>query len=189
MNKRLLCILMAALFLIRPAYAGYWESPPKEHLACTQNRAGCQVLQMVMLGTFDCFDQDDGLNGRILSSALQKLNAVNEDDRAHFIDSFGTDEAVLRTNYYIALANCLWADILYGPTHNARHREITQVLLLFLDPESHENAAEQMEVIRTGISHELMTEMSETVGVPVDFIDHLIFSENWRTLQNTPTDE
>jgi len=144
---------------------------------------------MVMLGTFDCFDADDGLNGRILSSALQKLSTVSGDDWAHFLDSFGTDEALLRTNYYIALANCLWADILYGATNNARHREITQVLLLFLDPEGHENADEQMASIREAISSELMAEMAETVGVPEDFIEHLIFSDNWRTLKDSTLTE
>lgn len=178
MKLRILLILLA-LLLISPAQAAYWEDSPDLPVVCREDDSGCQILQMVMRGSFDFFDPADLLSGRVLSAALDSLCVVDDEDFAHFVDMFGVEEAVIRRYYYIALANCLWADIVTGsdPVSNEEH-----VLLLFLDPSTEENAQTQMDTIRSRMSDDSIDALAQAVGVPSDFVYYLIYSESWHDL-------
>ena len=52
------------------------------------------------------------------------------------------------------------------------------MLLLFLDPDSEENAEEQMEIIRAGMDETLIERMSAETGLPADFIAYLMLGND-----------
>lgn len=180
--KRLCMISLFALFLLLApcASAQYWDEARSDEARCSEDRAGCQLLRMVMTGSFDCIDPSDSLNLRVLSAALAQLCLVQEADVAHFAQEENADEQVLTTNYYIALANCLWADILVGGAEDEQTGAVRRVLLLFLNPESEENAWDQMYLIRSKLDDDLIHSMAEAAALPADFVSWLIESENWR---------
>ena len=80
----------------------------------------------------------------------------------------------MREYYYVALANCLWADILSDNT-SANHLSAAQrVLLLFLDPTSQPDADAQIEAIRSGMNDAVLERIASTVGVSEEFAAWLI---------------
>lgn len=83
------------------------------------------------------------------------------------------DEGTVRRLYYVAMANCLWADMLISSDAGGAAGAARRVLLLFLDPDSEENAEEQMEIIRAGMDETLIERMSAETGLPADFIAYL----------------
>lgn len=171
--KKLVALALALALFCGAALAEYWtqsESRP----TCCDDRPGCLALQTVMLGTFDPFDPDDSLSVRVFSAALPRLTAVTQDDLSHFSESCGVELERLRECFYIALRNCLWADILLSPDQaDVAAEQSRDVLLLFLNPEI-EGAQEQMDAIRAHTGPEEIAILAESAGLPVDFVDALI---------------
>lgn len=174
--------LFALLLLFAScASAEYWDEARSGEARCSEGRMGCQLLQMVMTGSFDCIDTKDNLNLRVLSAALAQLCLVEEADVAHFAQEEDVDKQILTTNYYIALANCLWADILVGGEEEEHTAAVRRVLLLFLNPDSEESAWDQMYLIRSKLDEELIGTMAGAAALPADFVSWLIECEDWRT--------
>ena len=178
--KKALILLLALLSALSPASAEYWEDVTDRPFVCCDDRGGCQVLQMVMTGSFDGFDISDSLSVRVFSAALTRLCAVSEEDVAHFIKEFGVDEAVARRNYNVALGHCLWADILTFPVlDDLRATDARRVLLLFLDPSSEPNGLEQMALIRASIDDALVNMLAEAASLPASFVEYLVYDSDW----------
>lgn len=182
-RHRALALLLLALTLslpARPAPAEYWDDVAKRPVVCCDDRAGCQILQMVMMGSFVGFDPDDSLSVRVLSAALPRLCAITQEDIAHFIDEFDVPEEVIRRFHYIALGHGLWADIIASPTlDDARATDARRVLLVFLNPASEKNGLEQMALIRLGITDELIETLAQAAALPVGFVEYLIYDDDW----------
>lgn len=177
--RRLALLLAALLVLPWAALAGdeYWEAGDRP-VVCCENRAGCEVLQMVMMGSFAALRPTDNLTVRVMSAALPALCDVTDADFSHFCEEFSVDEGTARRLYYVAIANCLWADIRLSPDVGGAAGAARQVLLLFLDPDSEENAEEQMKIIRAGMDEELIARMSTETGLPTDFIAYLTLGDD-----------
>ena len=179
MTKRIIALFLLLSLLTPAACAEYWDEDWLRPVVCCENRLGCQVLQMVMMGSFDSINPDNKLSIRVLSAAYPKLKSVSQDDISHFMEEFDVDEQVLRTDYYIALACCLWADILMGEAEDPQEEEARQVLLPFLDPAADETNGQQIEMIRAIVNEEIYAEFSQRTGLKEDFLRYLIESKNW----------
>ncbi|MBQ2947735.1 MAG: hypothetical protein IJD94_02015 [Clostridia bacterium] len=173
----MLLVLLAAL----PACAGaeYWDESGQS-ASCREGRRGCQVLQMVMMGSFAGLDFQDGLSVRVHAAALTQLREITHEDCAHFLGEFDVDADTLRVNSYIALGNCLLADIMADPGETAHDQQVRRILRLFLAPETEIGGRDQTRLLREKIDDALIADMARTVALPEDFIRYLIASENWR---------
>lgn len=183
MTAKHVCFLLFLLLMLPAAQASceYREEELTHRIACKENRTGCEILQMVMTGSFDSLDPDDRLSVRVLSAAYPQLKAVGEEDFSHFMEEFGVDELLLQREYYIALGCCLWADILMGAAQDPDEEAARQVLLLFLDPQSAQNAPAQMQTIRNLLDEDMIKMLAGRTGLPEGFIRHLIESDDWRS--------
>lgn len=155
---RRLALLLAALLTlpwVALAEDEYWDAYGRP-VVCCEDRTGCEVLQMVMMGSFAALQPTDSLTVRVMSAALPALCDVTDADFSHFCEEFSVDEGTVRRLYYVAMANCLWADMLISSDAGGAAGAARRVLLLFLDPDSEENAEEQMEIIRAGMDRELI---------------------------------
>ena len=114
--RRLALLLAALLALPWAAFAGdeYWDAYDRP-VVCCEDRTGCEVLQMVMMGSFAALQPTDSLTVRVMSAALPALCDVTDADFSHFCEEFSVDEGTVRRLYYVAIANCLWADMLISP--------------------------------------------------------------------------
>jgi len=158
----------------QPAAADYWPHDNSHAVACKEKRPGCQILQMVMMGCFDYAEAPDSLDERVLSAVLPQLRAVEDTEFEHFCGEFSVEEDVIRGYYYKALANCLLSDIHQNPDPGGDETLVRRVLGLFLDPDSEENSAQQMESIRSEMTDDLAERMAKELGVPTEFIGRLI---------------
>lgn len=174
--KKNLCVLamMLAMLFVLPAHAEYWTDDAQHTVHCQEGHPGCEVLQMVMMGSFAEIDETDRLSNRVMSAALMQLSAVSQEDTEHFLNVFGVEESVLRENYYTALGNCLLADILLDPGKEGQEEQVRRVLRLFLNPEEDWNAQLQMDVIRKQTDQALIELMAKTVNLPAEFISYVI---------------
>ena len=174
--KKKICMLAMALAILfaLPACAEYWTEEAQHTVYCQEGHPGCEVLQMVMMGSFGEFDGSDMLSIRVMSAALAQLSAVSEENMAHFHSYFEVEESVLRENYYRALGNCLLADILLDPGQAGQEEQVRRILRLFLDPDSQWDAQLQMDVIRKQADPALIELMAKAVGLPQEFIAHVI---------------
>lgn len=172
--KKICMLALAAcmLFWALPAQAEYWADQHTVH--CQEGYPGCEVLQMVMMGSFAEVDETDRLSNRVMSAALAQLSAVSEADMAHFLGVFDVEKNVLQENYYAALGNCLLADILLDPGQPGQEEQVRRVLRLFLRPEAEWNAQLQMDIIRNQADQTLIDLMAQTVKLPQAFIAHVI---------------
>ncbi|MBR1584409.1 MAG: hypothetical protein IJ662_02585 [Clostridia bacterium] len=171
--KRIACLLCLIALLTAP-FSALGEDWARHDVACKENRLGCRLLQMVMMGSFDAFSEDDWLTLRVLSAAYPQLCAVEEADFIHFMAEFGIDDKTLRARYYAALGNCLWADILTESTASGRLSAAQRVLLLFLNPAGEEDAAYQMAAIRADMTDELLSLLAAESGAPEGYVRFLI---------------
>ena len=177
--RRLGLLLATLLALSWPALAAdeYWDAYDRP-VVCCEDRAGCEVLQMVMMGSFAATQPADSLTTRVMSAALPALCDVTDADFSHFCEEFSVDEGTVRRLYYAAMSNCLWADIRLSPDVDGAAGAARRVLLLFLDPESEEGAEEQMAIIREGVDAALIERMSAETGLPEDFIAYLMLGDD-----------
>lgn len=164
---------LAMLFAL-PARAEYWTAESQHTVYCQEGHPGCEVLQMVMMGSFGGFDAADQLSVRVMSAALAQLSAVSEENMVHFHSYFEVEESVLRENYYRALGNCLLADILLDPGQAGQEEQVRRILRLFLDPDSQWDAQLQMDVIRKQTDAALIELMAKTVDLPQEFIAYVV---------------
>lgn len=181
-------LLMLTLLFLLPvcAHAEYWDHTVVRPVVCCDDRPGCQVLQAVMMGSFTDFDPADSLNVRVLSAALPRLTTVAEDDFAHFSDSYNVDETIIRQFYYIALGNCLWADITISPlAEDADEQNARTVLHLFLAPAEEKDSVEQREIIRANTTQQTLEVISEKAKVPVGFVEYLMLNGNEEAAPST----
>ena len=160
-----------------------------ETISCAENLPGCRLLQTVMAGSFDIYDPEDTLNGRVLSAVYPQLCAITREDLDHFLQEFPEEEEEVTDRLRLAMANCLWATLVSEPVTDSTTSQVRQILLLFLDPLGQENAEEQMEEIREGMTGELLTLLSDTVGAPQDFIEWLIEEDEWEEHQEETREE
>lgn len=175
--RHLVCIFIAAVLALLPMHASAAVWDRERGIECTQNRPNCRLLQMAMTGSFETFDPQDALLGRVYASVYPQLCAVVEDDIAHFIQEFGEDESVVRDCLYQAMRNCLWANILTEKIPGGRMNAAERVLLLFIDPSSQEDAEVQMEKIRAALTGEALSALAAGVGAPEDFVRWLIITD------------
>ena len=135
--RRLALLLAALLALPWAALAEdeYWDAYDRP-VVCCEDRTGCEVLQMVMMGSFAALQPTDSLTVRVMSAALPALCDVTDADFSHFCEEFSVDEGTVRRLYYVAMANCLWADMRISPDAGGAAGAARRVLLLFLDPDS-----------------------------------------------------
>ena len=175
MIRRWLLLLLLLMLFIPPAHAEYWDASEGRLLNCCDDRPGCQVLQTVMLGSFAAFDPADRVDVRIFSAALPRLCDVTEEDFAHFQQSFRVDENTLMLNYYTALGNCLWADIIISPTvHDTDEQNARTVLHLFLSSDGDTNAAAQQEIIRMNATSETIAVIANKARGPWKFVEYVL---------------
>ena len=191
--RRFALLLAALLALPWAALAEdeYWDAYGRP-VVCCEDRTGCEVLQMVMMGSFAALQPTDSLTVRVMSAALPALCDVTDADFSHFCEEFSVDEGTVRRLYYVAMANCLWADMLISPDAGgaagaARSMEMQNLTVGVLGTGrigkaviqnlsgfgSQENAEEQMEIIRAGMDETLIERMSAETGLPADFIAYL----------------
>ena len=84
--------------------------------------------------------------------------------------------------WYIALGNCLWADILAEPdAGDERTQAARRVMLLFLEPANTSSAREQQATIRSRLTDEIIAEIAQAVGVTAAFVEHVVYSDDWRS--------
>lgn len=181
-RKWALAALLVFLFA-GGAKAEYWTEDTTHEVYCRAKHPGCEVLQMVMMGSFGGVDTSNMLNVRVMSAALAQLSAVTEADIEHFCASFGVEEAVLRTNYHIALGHCLLADIILDPGSDGAEAQVRRILKLFLDPQAEWNAQLQMDIIRKQSDEALIDMMAQTVALPEAFIRYVIGADDQATEQ------
>lgn len=165
-----ICLLMVLLPL--PARMATWA--PDSGADCRENRFNCGLLQAAMEGDFDACDPEDALAGRVLSSAYPLLCAVTEDDIDHFLEEFDEDRERVIDCLYTAMRNCLRARIRFEGTVGSASESIDRVLMLFIDPDSQENAAYQAEQIRANMTDEALERLAGGVNAPRAFIEWLI---------------
>ncbi len=174
--KRLLALLamMAAFALPACAFAEYWDtSLPRLSRCCDQ--PGCLVLQTVMMGTFDAYDEDDSLTVRVYSAALDRLTSVTEDDMVHFCDSYDVNPDTLWECYCIALRNCLRADILLVPVEEDEDAQLARTVLApFLTPDAGADDRAQKAAIRANIGESDIRIIADGAGLPYSFVYDLI---------------
>ncbi len=179
--KRLLffSIMMSALLLLpMRTFAGIWN---EEHeVRCQENRLNCRILQIVMMGSFDCCSPEDGVSVRVLSAAFPQLCGISEEDIEHLCKEFGAEKEDVLENWHIALANALWADILAEGVPEGGMNPARLILLLFLDPSRESDSEEQMAQIRKGMTDDTFRIISEGAGVPEGFARWLIGGDDWQ---------
>lgn len=172
--KTYLTLILIFICACGSACAEYWDEPNVKLVECCENRPGCHVLQTVMTGSFAQMDAENSLSVRVLSAALPRLAAVTEDDFRHFSEYFGVDIEVITYYYNIALANCLWADMIITPiADDIDEQNARTVLHLFIDPIS-ENANEQMQAIRENCTPQMAQLLADSAHVPVGFVEYLL---------------
>ena len=176
MKKGMILLLLLLLCATVPAAAEYWPHDSSHAVVCAQNRPGCLVLQMVMMGCFDYAETPDSLDERVLSAVLPKLCAVEEGEFAHFCEEFSVEADVIQAHYYKALANCLLSDIHLNPNPGGDETLVRRVLRLYLEPESEADSEQQMESIRMEMTDELSERMAKKLSIPKGFVDSLIGS-------------
>lgn len=188
MNRRarmiaaLLALCLCLCAFARAEAPRYW--PPDRAVGCADGRAGCQLLQMAMAGDFDCIDPDDSVNVRVLAAAWPLLCGVSDGDFAHFLSEFpDVDEAGLRRNYNVALANCLWAELLSEGAATVQLSDAKHVLRLFLDPASEPDADAQLAAIRAGMTDALIRLIADDAGAPEPFVRWLVESGEWPVVE------
>lgn len=81
-------------------------------------------------------------------------------------------------NYYAALGNCLWADIIISPlAEDADEQNARTVLHLFLASNGDASAAAQQEIIRRNATSETIAVIAEKGQVPVGFVEYVILDK------------
>lgn len=183
MLKKILCILCALFLLTGAAFAQspYWTDDPSASSACTEGRLGCQLLQMIFYGRFSTLDMHDSLSLRVLSAVLPMMLTIEESDFEHFCSVFGAEYDTARQLYYIALGNCLWADILTLPVLDEDETAVRKVLLLFLDPQSEPDGPQQIASIRKILKDEDIVLIAAAASLPEDFVRYLLLTPDWQT--------
>ncbi len=184
MLKKILCLICALLLFSAAACAQspYWPDDPSASTVCKENRLGCQLLQMIFYGHFSTPDLDDALNLRVLSAVLPLLCAAQESDFEHFCTEFGVEYDTAKHLYYIALGNCLRADILSSPVLDSSVADARKVLLLFLDPQSETDGPAQIASIRKILTDESIQLIADTAALPFDFVRYLMLAPDWQSI-------
>ena len=182
MIKKVLSLLCALILLTGTALceSPYWPEQ-QQSSACKENRVGCQALQMVFYGRFNTIDKNDSLNLRVLSAVLPLLCNTSESDFEHFCAEFGVEYTTAERLYYIALGNCLWADILASLTLDEKEASARKVLLLFLDPTSESDGPEQIAGIRKALTDESIELIAAAASLPVNFVRYLMLTPDWQS--------
>lgn len=172
--KKIVILIMLTFLFCGCVRAEYWDGAATRPVVCCDDRPGCQALQAVMMGSFASLDPEDSLSVRVFSAALPRLTTVTEDDFDHFVQYFDIGKDALKQFYYIALGNCLWADIIINPlVEDMNEQNARTVLNLFLNPVG-EDAATQMQIIHDSCTEEALLILAENAGVPVGFVKHLL---------------
>lgn len=182
MKRRLFAAILALTLLASCARAEYWSDITERPVVCCDGRTGCQLLQMVMMGTFADLNPHDGLETRVLSAVYPLLLEITEEEFAHFSDEFRVEPEVIRIAYYIALGNCLWADILTAANVEESAATARRILLLFLDPGNEKDARKQILTIRRALTPELIEQIADNAGLPKDFVEYVMTDDHWRSL-------
>ena len=143
-------------------------------LHCKEGSAACVMLQMAAHDQFTPPDPDDLLSLRVESTSLQRLKMITPEDILHYSREFDADNDRITKAWYSALANCLWADILYRSSCSLPVSNSMRVLLLFLDPASEEEADEQIRQIRERTDEETCRLIADDAEVPADFVNWLM---------------
>lgn len=178
--RRAAALLLALLLPLSAARADYWADKEQD-LVCKENRAGCHVLQMVMMGCFADMDEDDSLSLRVHAAVLPWLRAITQEDFDHFCAQFGEEEARVQECYLIALGYALWADILVSPEpEEEAARQARRVLLLFMDPDDRWENLSQMAAIRSQMTDADLEAIAAAAQVPTALADRLIYSDHWQ---------
>ncbi len=180
MKKRII-LLLAALMLLAPVRADYWSVG--HEVKCKDGYVSCQVLQMVMMGSFAELDAADSLNVRVHAASLSRLNRLTDADKEHFMAEFCVQEAELTLCLHAAIGHCLWADILLDHSHEEMPREVQaarKVALLFLQPPKSPRDVEDRAIIRSEMTDDVLAEMARLLEVDAAFLEHIFYSEDWR---------
>lgn len=173
--------LVAAL-LWGAGLAEHW--PATREIRCGEGRPGCLLLQTVMMGSFEGYEPGDFVGGRVLSAAYPRLCAITEEDIRHFTAEFGEDESAVRERWYVALGNALWADILSERMPEGGMKPAQRVLLLFLDPGSQPDAADQKAQIRAAMTDEALERIAGAAEAPIEFVRWLTGEDDWENRQD-----
>ena len=174
MRKRLTCLITALAILFLPSgwAKEYWSA--SHEVRCKSHLQSCQLLQTVMMGSFAQFDPEDVVQRRVFSSVLSKLCQITESDLEHLENEFQEDDATVREYYYVALANCLWADMTFDRSKANQLNAAQRTILLFLDPSDQTDAEAQKKAIQEGMTQEVLVRIANMLNVSEDFIVWLI---------------
>jgi len=153
--------------------ADLWDS--ERELGCGENRNGCLLLQMVMMGSFEDLDAQDALTKRVFAMVYPQLASVPDEDWDHFLEEFHEDGDTVRERYNKALALCLYCYIDSENGSVGSPDDAQRVLLLFLDASGEENAEEEKRVIREQMTDAVLEKIAQAVKAPVPFVRWLIY--------------
>lgn len=182
-RKRWILLLIFIGILSSAASAEDWAN---HAVSCPENRFGCRLLQMVMMGSFDEFQPDDALTVRLFSAVYPQLCTVTEDDFHHFLQEYGEADEAARERYYQALAHCLRASfLLQGIPRNRMPAEM-RVLMLYLDPADEVNAEDQRRQISAQMTEDILNRLADAVQAPPAFVRWLLEKDDAREETSLP---
>ena len=176
MTRIIISAILALVLLFAVSATGEGWDGGRE-IACAEDLPGCRLLQMVMAGSFDDYDPEDAVLGRVLACVYPMLGALTEADLDHFVGEFGQDADAVRARWYGALADCLWAYLETEALPEARLSAAQRVLLLFLEPSGDARAEAQRAQIREEINGDVIARIAGDVAVPPDFVEWLVMGE------------
>ena len=176
MIRKIISAILALVLLFATSATGEGWDGGRE-IACAEDLPGCRLLQMVMAGSFDDYDPEDAVLGRVLACVYPMLGALTEADLNHFVGEFGQDADAVRVRWYGALANCLWAYLETEALPEAQLSAAQRVLLLFLEPPGDAQAEVQRAQIREQIDGDVIARIADDVAVPPGFVEWLVTGE------------
>lgn len=171
--RRWLCVLLVLCLTVMPV-SGHAMSEEGTVFTCMDDSAECLLLQMAVAGSFDDFDPDDILMGRVLMAVYPKLCAVSEQDIRHCAEEQRVSESDIRQSLYRALRNALWAEMIYERVPNGRMDSAGRILLLFIDPATQADSDYQMEQIRQNMTPDVLQALAESAKTSLAFVEWLI---------------
>lgn len=169
---RCLGIWMTLALMLLPspmALAGDWSAD--REIRCRDNLPGCQMLQMVMSGSFEVPEPWEAVTERVLAAAWPRLTEITETDIAHFCAEFGEESDVARVQLNKAMASCLRAFI----QQDVRQTPQRKVLALFLDGSETSEAREARAEIRRDMTESVLSSIAEDIAAPEAFVRWILF--------------
>lgn len=136
------------------------------------------LLDGIMNGTYNAEGKDPDSTEQY-ASQLSAIASIKASEISSYAAAKNLPVAQVRNAYYRALANVLAADIEANPAFEKNHRDIQNVLSLFLDHAGDAASVSDRQTIRSSITRTNIEQIAEDYQLPVFFVEFLIMDENW----------